>query len=115
MRRELKTTDEKVLIVHRQIASDSETKWKRERRNQKTTGLEAAPVLKPKKAYILPTFSLIWPIAWGHITNGERVVLDSDTQWDQKTTSPEPQKFKCHRPLKSMTALKPPAIRYAHP
>ena len=86
----------------------------RGRRNRKTTGLKSPPVQKPKKAYILPAFSLSWPIAWGHITNGERVVIESINQCHQKTTDLEVQKFKSRRPLESMTALKPPAIKYAH-
>jgi hypothetical protein len=86
---------------------------KRERHLRKTTGLKSRPVPGPKKAYIFPSFSLSWPIAWAAITNGERVVRESANPWHQKTTGLETQKFKCHRAPARTTVLKPPAINYA--
>ncbi|HOX24018.1 MAG TPA: hypothetical protein PLL10_11170, partial [Elusimicrobiales bacterium] len=87
---------------------ESEVKW-RARRNQKTTSLESNPVQKAKKAYILPAFFMSWPIAWGCITNGERVVMPHDNQCPQKTTDFEVQEFQSHRPVLRTTGPKPPA------
>lgn len=88
---------------------------KRGRWNRKTTSTEANPVQKPKKAYILPTFFVSWPIAWGCITNGERVVMPHDNQCPQKTTDFEVQKFQSHRPILRTTGLRLPAeMRCGH-
>lgn len=39
----------------------------------------------PEKVYILPAFSLNWPIAWDRIRNGERVVTETICRPDKNT------------------------------
>ena len=84
------------------------TKSWRGQRNQITTGPDPSPVPGPEKVYIFPAFSLNWPVAWDRITNGERVVTQTFSSPDQKTTEFEVPEFKCRRALESTMGVIPP-------